>query len=41
MKEVLGTNLEEAMSLDELEAKASLVEKVFKDFRESRKKHNV
>jgi len=41
MKDVLGGDSEEKMNLDELEAKASMVEKVFKDFWNLRKKHYI
>jgi hypothetical protein len=41
MKDILGDELEEIMSLDELELKASMVEKVFQDFRQLRNKYNV
>jgi hypothetical protein len=41
MKDVFGGELEVALSLDELEAKAAQVEKVFKEFCRLRKKYNV
>lgn len=41
MKGILGDKLEEAMSLDELESKTSMVEKVFRDFCKLRNKYNV
>ena len=41
MKDILGVELEEIMSLDEVEAKASMIEKVFQDFCQLRKKYNV
>lgn len=41
MKDILGKEMEEAMSLDELEEKTSMVEKVFKDFWNLRQKYNV
>ncbi|AMK78012.1 MULTISPECIES: hypothetical protein [Methylomonas] len=41
MKHILGDELEEAMSLDELESKAARVEMVFRDFNQLRKKYNV
>ena len=41
MKDILGDELEELMSLDELELKVSMVEKVFQDFWKLRQKYNV
>jgi hypothetical protein len=41
MKDILLDELEEVMSLDELESKASMVEKIFRDFCQLRNKYNV
>jgi hypothetical protein len=41
MKDILGGELEEAMSLDELEAKAVMVEDVLKDFIRIRNKYHI
>jgi hypothetical protein len=41
MKGILYDELEEAMSLDELESKATMVEKVFRAFCQLRRKYNV
>jgi hypothetical protein len=41
MKDILGDQLEESMTLEDLESKASMVEKVFEDFCRLRKKYKV
>ncbi len=41
MKEIIGSELEEKMSLNELEKKTSMIEKTFNDFWNLRKKYNV
>ena len=41
MEDILGEELVETMSLDELEAKASMVEMVFKDFSQLRRKYGI
>lgn len=40
MREKLGDEMSQEMSLEELESKATMVEKVFKDFMKIRNKHN-
>lgn len=41
MKDTLGEELEEKLSLDEIEARALMVEKVFKDFSSLRNKYKA